>query len=208
MDFKEMKVIWDSQNDQPLYALDQEALHASVRRRGLCIEKCVNIFEIFMIVILMAIAAILVGKRLFDEQTYQPYQIVASAMMLVVAGCAAMHVAIGRFRRRRSEQRFESSLMGDLNKAISQVDYQIDRLKSFHWWFILPVALITALNFAAKGVTVAELFDSTRIWIWPLFAASIVVYYLAIHVELRHIHLPRKRNLESLRDKLANGTAG
>ncbi len=202
MEFKEMKVIWESQKDQPMFAFDREALHAMVRRKRLCIEQCVNIFEIVMIVILMAVAGILVGTRLFDAANYQPYTPVANVMMLVVALSSAGYVAGKRFQRRQNELMFDQSLRGDLDKAISQIDYQISRLKSFHWWFILPMALLTALNCVAQGVSFPELFEGRKIWIWPLFLASIVICYAAIVVELRWFHFPRKRNLESLREKL------
>ncbi|CAN5476260.1 hypothetical protein BH18VER2_BH18VER2_14890 [soil metagenome] len=33
MEFAEMKVIWDSQNEEPLYAMNEAALHATVQRR-------------------------------------------------------------------------------------------------------------------------------------------------------------------------------
>ncbi len=205
MDFEEMKVIWDSQNEQPLYVLDQEALHASVRRKGQCIETSVNLFEGFMIGILLAVAGILVGTRLIYEPEYNASLFVAAALTIGVAAVAAIHLARGRVLRRRREQDFEPSLLGDINKAISQVDYQVSRLKTFHLWFILPTVAMTGLNFVMKGVSLSELFGS-KIWIWPLFLASFALYYWAVRFETRRIHGPRKRSLEALREKLV--TAG
>lgn len=68
MDFEEMKIIWGAQNDQPLCAIDQQALHASVKRRGVCIEKSLSVFEFVMIGVLLFVGLILAGKRIFSGE--------------------------------------------------------------------------------------------------------------------------------------------
>lgn len=201
MDFEQMKVIWDSQNERPLYVLDQEALHEQVRRKGRCIEQSVRMFEGFMIAILLAVAAILVGKRLFVVTDWRPAMVIGAALTLLVAVVAAVHLALQRRRRLKSEKVFDPSLLGDIDKAISQIDYQVARLKNFHYWFILPMAAMTGLSFVTQGVGLSELFGS-KIWVGPLFLLSVLIYYVAIRVELSRVHGPRKRSLQTLRKKL------
>jgi hypothetical protein len=40
MDFNELKTIWDSQNQEPLYAMNESALHAIVHRRSEEWNRC------------------------------------------------------------------------------------------------------------------------------------------------------------------------
>ncbi len=202
MDFEEMKVIWDSQNERPLYVLDQEALHATVRRKGQCIEKSVKLFEGLMIAIVLAVAVILVGKRIVYESDWQTSMVIGAALTLLVAVVAATYLAIERARRRNREQVFDQTLLGDIDKAISQVDYQVARLKTIHFWFILPMAAMIGLNFVMKDVSISELFGS-KFWVLPLFLFAIVLNYAAIRFEMRWFHEPRKRSLKTLREKLA-----
>ncbi len=202
MDFEEMKVIWDSQTEQPLYVLDQEALHNAVRRKGRCIEKSVKGFEGVMIGILLVVAVVLVGKRVLSEPAWTTPMVIGAALTLLVAIVAAINLALTRARRLKGEQVYDQSLLGDLDRAISRVDYQVARLRNSHSWFLVPLAAMTGLNFMARGVSLAELFGS-RVWIWPLFLASLVIYYAAIRFEIRRVHQPRKRSLVALREKLA-----
>lgn len=204
MDFEEMKIIWDAQNDQPLYAIDQQALHASVKRRGVCIEKSLGVFEFVMIGVLLSVGLILAGKRIFSGEELQTYQYIASALMVVAAICPAAYLLFRRRQRKKQEQQYEPTLLGDLNKSLSQVNSQISRMNTFHFWYVAPMALIVWLNFVARGLSFAEYFDSRRLWAWPLFLAGLVLCYGAIWLEMRIAHRPRKRDLESLREKLLN----
>ena len=42
MEFSELKMIWDSQNEEPLYAMNEAALHRVVRRRSEEINRCMS----------------------------------------------------------------------------------------------------------------------------------------------------------------------
>lgn len=42
MEFTEMKMIWDSQNEEPLYAMNEAALHGVVRRKNEEINRCLS----------------------------------------------------------------------------------------------------------------------------------------------------------------------
>ncbi len=201
MDFEQMRVIWDSQNEQPLYVLDQQALHATVRRKGRCIEKSVKTFEGLMIAILLAVAVILVGKRVLSGPEWQTSMVIGAALTLLVAVVAAVNLALGRARRLKRERVFDESIVGDIDKALSQVDYQVARLKNIHYWFLLPMAAMIGTSFMMRGVSLAELFGS-KIWVGPLFLLAILINYAAVWLEMRWFHRPRKRSLQALREKL------
>ena len=101
-------------------------------------------------------------------------------------------------RRRNREHGFGPSLLGDLDRALSQVDYHIARARTFHWWFMLPAFVIILVSFVT-----AEPAKSP--WLWLGIAACFAASNFLVRWELRCTHLPRKRDLEALRSKLLDG---
>ena len=129
------------------------------------------------------------GEPLLYGHDY--HQLPGAALCLLVGG----YLLRGRLRRRRSDALFEDSLLGDLDKAIARIDYQIARLRSFLWWFIIPMGIGSAISFAV-------LYDSKPVWIWPLTVLAMLVAWGSMRRDLYRHALPKKRELESLREKL------
>ena len=175
-----------------MYALDLDALHSIVKRKGRRIEIGVNAMEIGMIVISVTMAAMLAAKPILGGTGQEKY--FGAGLLLVVAAW----ILRGRLRRRKREQDRELSLLGDLDRALSQVDYHISRAKTFHVWFLLPAFLILA-------VSVVRTHESKSPWIWVVALAGFALSIVLVRLELRCTHLPRKRELEALRSKLLDG---
>jgi hypothetical protein len=215
MDFDEMRVIWNSQNDEPLYAIDQAALHASVRRKSRAFVRRVLWRDIREIGIgLLAGTGFLVfgGMLAFGHEDRWRRLIGADvevsrsdvATLLVVSGlwlfCAAYQL-MSRRRQERSERRFESSLCGDLDRTISQTDYQIRMATSVVWWGLLPVWLATVLfvyvlfNLASTPPAVLIL---AAVVVPVGFALDILLKRRPLRTEL----MPLKQEFETLRRKL------
>lgn len=191
MDFEEMQVIWDSQKERPMYALDLNALHASVKRKGRRIAWNVNAFELGLTAISVVTATILAAEPILEGTDL--HKLFGAGLMLAVAA----YVLVGRVRRRARERDTGSSLVGDLEHAISQVDYLIARVRTFQWWFILPAFLFIALKFALA-------YDTKPAWVWLSFLLIMALGYSMARLELRCLHLPKKRDLEALRAKLTD----
>lgn len=188
MDFEQMQVVWDQEKRRTVYALDLEALHASVRRRARRIAAGVEAMEIGMIAISVFVAGFLASEPLLEGD--DPQQYASAALLLGVA----IYLVVGRLRRRARERAFAPNLRGDLDRAIAQVDYHIHRTRTVHWWFFLPAFLTIVIG--------AAFADETRsTWVWlPVLAAFPFGIWVA-RQELR-CHLSRKRELESLRATL------
>lgn len=189
MDFEEMQVIWDSQKTQRMVAVDLDALHTIVKRRGRRIERGVNAMEIGMLAVCAATAALLAAEPLLEGTDRD--QLFGAGLLLAVAAW----ILRGRLRRRKGDHDFEPSLLGDLERALSQVDYHISRARTFHWWFLLPAFLITLLGFVLS-------YPPASLWTWLAILACFAVSIFLVRLELRCTHLPRKRELEALRAKL------
>jgi hypothetical protein len=73
---------------------------------------------------------------------------------------------------------------------------ETNRAKTFFWWFLLPVAIPSFLNMMQAG---------TPSWKWLVVPAAYALSYFVVRWELNRRHLPRKRELEALRDLLVAG---
>ena len=188
MNLDELKPIWNAQAAERLFAIDEAALHDAVRRKGRTIGRMVGLFETMMTLIVAVVGlATLVEPVLYQQDLHQLPSAIA---LLVVAG----YLQVLRARRLEVDRRFPTTLLGDVEKAIARIDYQILRLRSFGWWFILPMSL-------GAGISLLVLHDSKPLWIWPVTTAAMVIAWLAMRRDLERLR-PRRAELETLRRNL------
>ena len=189
MDFKEMKVIWDSQNDEPLYAINQEGLRRTIRQKARNFKRYVLLFEVIMTSVALLMAGMYIKDPLLQGE--HPHRL-ASGFMLFGA---FVYFSLSIFRRMRREQSFDSSLFGDLEKAIWQVDYHISRTIGLRLGFIIPMMLAFVLD-------AVFLYTARPIWMYVCAFSVMGAAYWAIDREVRCMYHPQKRKLEALREKL------
>src|SRR5262249_4214876 len=217
MEFSEMKKIWDSQNQEPLYAMNEAALHSIVQRKNeewnRCLARCFALeigVGLFCAVLMVAYVLVLASGN--QSWVIKPWKsgIVPSGwhyLGLLAAGVVWFYYAAYMYRARKRQQRrvavFDSSLRGDLDRALSQTKFEMTMLRDNAWRGLVPVWLATTLwvevLFHLKGAT---------FWTYVVvFAAAIALlaFVLARNQRLiRERYLPRQRELESLRGKLAD----
>jgi hypothetical protein len=215
MNFEQMRVIWNSQNDEPLYAIDQAALHASVRRKSRALRRRVFWRDVREISIgLLAAAGFLVFGGMLALGREDGWRRLLGAdveasrwdavTMLLVSGLwlfFAAYQLVSRMRQEQRERRFEPSLRGDLDRTISQAEYRIRMATSIVWWGLLPVWLATLLfvNVLFNLVPTPPAVLILAAIVIPVgFALDILVKRRPIRTEL----VPLKREFESLRRTL------
>jgi hypothetical protein len=189
MEFDEMKKIWDTQNNQPLYVLDEKALHNRIqakRNKGLQIA---NISESMLIMVNLCAGGLLIGLNRFKPGA-NIFMYVEAAWMFATV----MYVAVSRIRRIRASRRFDRSVNGDLNHAISLASYQL-RLSRIINWNILPMGAIMIFSGWEAGKLL------------KVSAVIVVSYVLAFYVGNKGIRANkrRKRELTVLKEKLETG---
>jgi hypothetical protein len=127
--------------------------------------------------------------------------LVALLMAAVLWFHTAIYHYVSRKRQERRERRFASSLRGDLEREMASTEHQIRLTRSVLWWGLLPVWTATFLL----------LFVSSRLQGgrgWQVLAMVAVLLALAVvdfrwrQRPLERDLLPRKRELEALREKL------
>ncbi|MTI86757.1 MAG: hypothetical protein FH748_02175 [Balneolaceae bacterium] len=194
MKFEEMKKIWDKQNQQPLYAINEEALHNRIRTKKQRAKHISGLSEVFIIIVnIVSAASILVATFLKSNGNGDIYSYLLAGLMAATAA----FVFTGRLKRKKREHLFDRSMLGDLDHAISNATFQV-RLSQIMRWYILPVGLLILLDIWQT---------LTQIWISVLIFLFIGFIWFAGRWE-HQIYVKRKHELEVLRAKLTDGNNG
>jgi len=187
MDFEDIQSLWNSQNDKDHFAINQEALHTTIRQKGKNINRLVQFFEWVMMGINFAVALwLLYAHPITNETGYRLILPIAYLAFAVIA-------LVFRLRRRQEEKHFPHTILGELDKALSQIDYLIRQGYAVTWWYMMPFVLVI-------GITA---WFNTKYWPALVFTVLLIpVSYLGVRWEINKFHLPKKRALEAIRDQL------
>lgn len=188
MEFDEMKKIWDAQNDETLYAINEAALHRSIKSKKERASRKTNINDFGLTAIFIATVIIYIISFIVND-TPTIFDYLNVIFLLFITG----YIWYGRMRRKKQEQTFGHTMLDDLNHAISSVQYEAKRAKNIVWWFVLPAAILANMNMAQAGAS---------LWNWIGIAAAFVLSALLTRWEYNRCHKPRLRKLEALRKKL------
>ena len=187
MEFEELQKIWDTQNNEPLYAINEKTLHnriLSKKKQGLHIT---NTSELLSIIVNAGAGCFIFGVNFF-KYSGNIFMYLLSAWMIV----CALYLLVSRLHRIKANQKFDRSISGDLNHAISVATYQV-RLSQMMRWNLLPVGTLIVLGVWGSG----------KFWL----AVGMVVLFLLTHYASRwehNIYKRKKRELEILKSKVDN----
>lgn len=192
MEFEEMKKIWDKQSDEPLYVINEEALHRyimSKKRRAVRLNNT-NDYGLIAICIITAIIYSFIAIKPDTPNIYD-YLIVATLLLSTVL------VWVWRIRREKKEQTFGRTVLGDLDHAISSVTYEMSRSKHMVLWVVLPLFILIFLNMTQ---------DDASFWKWVVVASAFVLSALVLQWDYNRCQKPKRQKLEALRNKLIEKT--
>ncbi|MFT7517603.1 MAG: hypothetical protein ACI84O_001398 [Myxococcota bacterium] len=189
MEFEEMQVIWDSQREQEMYAIDIDAMHRTIKRKARKVERSINLNEIGMMVICVFVALESLREPVLEQTDY--HNIFGSVVMLCVAGWMLMK----RSARLKMRSQFDSTLTGDLDRAIAESKAQLLLARTFHWWFMLPAASIILVSIIVKSE------NRNPVVILGL-SLGMALAIAVVHLGIRCMQVPEQRNLQALRDTL------
>jgi uncharacterized membrane protein HdeD (DUF308 family) len=207
MKFEELQMIWNIQTRQPLYAINEIALHAELLRQRQKLRRTWFRWMIAPAYLAAGTLGLLIGSLLLFFVFKASTSITgADAAMLSVSGGAMLYFMTTIVRYRRLERRREAasggSLREELERGIANLDYQIrSGGGSSANWMALPLVLSVLLTL----VVISDLMSAPLLF--PVLVGGVML--LSFPVELwRHRRrvtrdlLPRKRTLESLLSRL------
>lgn len=186
MEFDELQKIWDSQNNEPLYAFNETALHNRILSKMRQARHITNTTELLLIIIYLGAGCFLIGINFF-KKPWNIFMYLMAAWMLATS----LYILVSRIRRIKGDRRFDRTMHGDLNHAISVATYQV-RLSQIMRWNSLPIGVLLLLSAWEGG----KLF-----WVSGVI---LITFFLAYYAGRRehNIYKARKRELEILQTKL------
>jgi hypothetical protein len=187
MEFEELKKIWDMQNNEVLYIINEKALHNRILSKKRSAGHIANFSELLSIFVNAATALFILGMALF-RSSVNIFMYLMAAWMFITA----LYLLVSRTRRKKSENRFDRSMLGDLSHAISNATYQV-WLSRIMLWNVLPVGILLILSFWETG--------KLSVWVIVFMLIFFVVVFYAGRWEHR-IYKKRKRELVALQKKL------
>lgn len=189
MEFEEMQVIWNNQNNEKLYAINESAMYASIQRKGNSINFWIGFAEYMMIGV-----NIVIGIYLFYDMIIENEQGFGFVIPVMYVAYSILGIFF-RLRRRKNLVKFEETMLGELDKAIWQANYIIRQGHALLYWYLAPLSIVAFLKFILDG---DFLWGAAMLLLLPLT-------YYGMRWEYSKWHGPKKRELESLRETILSG---
>ena len=183
-----MQVIWNSEKQEKLYVINEDALYERIKRKGKSVNYWVNFFEWVMVGVNLAAGIMLMVDNYLDQDPLLEY------MLPITYLAFSLGILVFRLTRRKEEVRFEQSMLGELDKAVWRLDYLITQSRWVTLWYTLPLCLV----FGAMTI----FFDRNLFWATLVIVVTMPLSYFGSLWEVKKWYLPKKRDLESLREKI------
>ena len=190
MEFEELQTIWESQNDETIYTVDTDALYTQIQQKSQSVDHKLNVYER-----LMFFGNLIIGVVLFVDAYREAGAAYEYALPLMYILFSISTLVLRRMRK-KEEVQFELTMMGELDKAIWQINHLIKRGRSMMLWYMLP--LVTVL-------TITLLLNSKPLWAMGMIVILLPLSYFSGRWEINKWYMPKKLELEALRDELQNG---
>jgi len=189
MNFDELQVIWNRQQDEPLFAIDRQAMDSLVRSRSIRMERYMECFEWAFMAAAFSTSIILPLDAWREGDGVHQYIVALICLGAGVAMCSA------RKRRKQSELAFDESVIAVAQRSLVRVEQHIRSLRLLFWCFHLPIAVC-----AGVGLTV---YSNTRI---PLIWLGVILVtglsFLGTVYDIRKKLIPQRREIQALLNKL------
>lgn len=187
-----MQKIWDTQRQRTLYAIDEAALYRRVSAKAAAADRWININEIGLTIISVFTGGFLIVDAFLDQKG--SWDFAGGILFFLIAGW----LLIRRRNRLRATPDYARSLLGQLDFALESTRQLIRMNVAFQYFFLLPVAV-----FSIGGV----LWQSSPLGSTALMIGGSILAWILVRWELRAKFLPRRRELEKLRDTLTREAA-
>ena len=187
MEFEEMQVIWNEQKNEKMYAVDEETLHNYIRGKGRSVNRLMGFFEWTMIAVNLIVAIVLLVDAFVEKES--PLMYIFPALYLGYTILAT----IRRTARQQGTQQFDETVLGELDRAIWQLDYLIRQSRWVVVWYILPLVVVFGITMLIKDQ--------------PLWGLGLAVFllpftYFGGRWEVNRLYMPKRERLAALREKL------
>lgn len=186
MEFEEMQKIWNEQKGETMYAINESALHNRIKSKKRAASRRINKVEIGLILI-NSICSIILFADAFDDA--HNWDFIGSAMMMGTV----VYVILSRYRRKKAENTFDRSMLGELDHAIANTDSIIQFSRLMIIGYLVPFSFFYIGKMIVIGASLEK---------WMIIIGMYSLAFFLIQWERKSMHIPRKIHLENLRKKL------
>jgi hypothetical protein len=186
MDFEDIQKIWDAQTSQTLYVINENALYKRIQAKKNQTHHITNATEWFAIFVNGAGGSFVFTMNIFSHS--KNIWLYAMALWTLAV---ALYVLISRIRRTKNDLKFDRTIRGELNYAISVAAYQVN-LSYLMRWNILPLGSLLVLATWGGGKS---------IWLSIAVLALLAVAHYFSGWE-HNFYKSRKNELENLKHTL------
>lgn len=187
MEFEEMQKIWDEQKGETMYAINETALHNSIGRKKDAASRRINKVEISLMIINTIVSIILIVDAIVDKEGFWDYTGGIIMALTVVA------LFFFRKNRKKKENTFDRSMMGELDHAIANTHSIIQVATSMIYFYLIPVGVFSLGKMIYFGASLEK---------WLLIIGFYMLAFFLIRWERKAFHIPRKDSLMALKKKL------
>lgn len=189
MEFKEMKKIWDTQNDEALYVINEDALHRRIKAKKMGTKRTTTFAEIILIASNLIGGGLVIISHLL-KNSGNVAALTMGAMMMIVG----IYILFLRSQRIKRDRQKDVSILGDLENAIENINYRIKLSQSMIWFCLIVIAftMYTVLNSDQSVINIV------------LISAFFIVGFIMSRWEHKRFNLGKKKQLLDLKEKLIN----
>lgn len=188
MNFEDMKKIWDTENQEHVFVLDQGQLSELINSKKINASRTINRIEILLMMVNMFTGVLILVLNVIKVPSTNIFVYLLAAFMFGSAG----YIAFNRMRRLKDESRFDRTTLGDLDHAIANATYQAN----LSWVMLLTVVPVFALSFLSAFYS-----NKSPLALIAITILFVVAFFLG-RWEHRGWHVARKRRLIAMRNKL------
>ncbi len=189
MEFKEMKKIWDTQNDEALYVINEDALHRRIKAKKMGTKRTTTFAEIILIASNFIGGGVVIISHLLKNSGN-----VAAFSMGVMMMIVGAYILFIRSQRIKRDQQTDISILGDLENAIDNINYRIKLSQSMIWYclIIIGFSMYTVLNSERSVFNII------------LISGFFIIGFIMSRWEHKHFNLGKRKQLLDLKEKLIN----
>lgn len=188
MEFDELKKIWDTQNNEPMYVINEDALHRRVQSKKRAAAKKANWMEVILIAANLFAGLMLLGAVLFRGKEHESFIYIMMALMLTTP----FFLLYKRYNRKKSENNFALTMIGELQHAISNASYTVTLSRTSQFYF-MGIALLVVLSLIFdKDASLMSIIGISLFFVFTLFASRWE----------HNFYVRKKKELIKLKEKL------
>lgn len=179
MKFEEMKKIWNEQDQKHEYVIDEKVLHESIQMKKRKSSRFVSKMEWMMIG-----TNLLSGGAIISMNFIKHYGDIYVNTLGVLMLATAAFVYFRRLHRLKNENRFDRSMLGDLDHAINNATYRA-RLSYGMLIYFVFVSILVMANAIYEEKSALKI---------VLIAAFLITVWFLGRWEHRSWHLAHKKD--------------